>query len=182
MNYSLDDGDGASFEIDSTGQVKMKDALDHETKSSYTITVSVSDRKDDSGNCEVTPAAYDTHAVTIIVTDSDDDRKGLAPGRPSLRLWQTRTVSYPWRLGYGRVHRTKAIGLPLPMPRPTTTPLTQMTSANTCALRPPMRRIWRRQNCKGGTDRATNQPPAGIFRRNGHPLRSRKHPRRPEHL
>ena len=35
VSYSLDDGDGAAFDIDSSGQIKTKNALDHETKSSY---------------------------------------------------------------------------------------------------------------------------------------------------
>ena len=46
LTYSLDDGDGAAFEIDSSGQIKTKGALDRETKASYTVTVSVTDSKD----------------------------------------------------------------------------------------------------------------------------------------
>ena len=58
VTYSLDDGDGAAFEIDDTsGQIKTKDALDRETKDSYTVTVTASD---DGG-------ANATHVVTITV-------------------------------------------------------------------------------------------------------------------
>ena len=58
VTYSLDDGDGAAFEIDDTsGQIKTKDALDRETKDSYTVTVTASD---DGG-------ANAIHVVTITV-------------------------------------------------------------------------------------------------------------------
>ena len=60
LTYSLDDGDGAAFEIDADGQIKTKDALDKETKDSYTVTVTASD-----GNGEEA-----THEVTITVTDA----------------------------------------------------------------------------------------------------------------
>ena len=63
VTYELDDGDGASFEIDTnTGQIKTKDALDRETKDSYTVTVTASD---DGG-------ASATHDVTITVTEAND--------------------------------------------------------------------------------------------------------------
>ena len=65
--YSLDDGDGAAFEIDSSGQIKTKDALNHETKASYTVTVSVSDNKDATGSSDTT--VDDTRTVTITVTN-----------------------------------------------------------------------------------------------------------------
>ncbi len=59
ITYKLDDGDGATFAIDSSGQIKTKEPLDKETKDTYTVTVTVTD----SGSLE------DTHAVTITVTD-----------------------------------------------------------------------------------------------------------------
>ena len=67
LAYSLDDGDGAAFEIDSSGQIKTKDALNHETKPSYTVTVSVSDNKDATGSSDTT--VDDTRTVTITVTN-----------------------------------------------------------------------------------------------------------------
>ena len=45
LTYSLDDQDGASFEIDASGQIKTKSALDYETKDTYAVTVSVHDGK-----------------------------------------------------------------------------------------------------------------------------------------
>ena len=69
----MDDRDGGSFDIDTTnGQIKTKDALDHEAKASYAVTVSVTDSRDESGNTEQTPSPDDTHTVTITVTDEDD--------------------------------------------------------------------------------------------------------------
>ena len=65
LTYSLDTGDGASFEIDSSGQIKTKDPLDRETKPSYTVTVSVSDGKDATGAAD--SAVDDSHTVTITI-------------------------------------------------------------------------------------------------------------------
>ena len=72
LTYSLDDGDGAAFEIDANGQIKTKEALDHEGKSSYTVTVSVSDAKAADFTSEDPPLADDTHAVAITVGDAND--------------------------------------------------------------------------------------------------------------
>ena len=72
LTYSLDDGDGAAFEIDANGQIKTKEALDHEGKSSYTVTVSVSDAKAADFTAEDPPLADDTHAVAITVGDAND--------------------------------------------------------------------------------------------------------------
>ena len=59
LTYSLEGTDAASFAIDtSTGQLKTKAPLDHETKSSYSVTVKVSDGTDSA-----------TIAVTVTVTD-----------------------------------------------------------------------------------------------------------------
>ena len=65
LTYSLDTGDGASFEIDSSGQIKTKDPLDRETKDTYTVTVSVSDSKDEGGNADT--VVDDTHTLTITI-------------------------------------------------------------------------------------------------------------------
>ena len=64
LTYSLSGLDAASFEIDRTsGQLKTLAALDYETRTSYTVTVSVSDG-----------SLTDTITVTIAVTDQDDLR------------------------------------------------------------------------------------------------------------
>ena len=47
--------------------------LNYEADSSYTVIVQVTDSKDDNGVAEGTPTVDDTHAVTITLTDQDDD-------------------------------------------------------------------------------------------------------------
>ena len=79
LTYTLSGTDGASFSIDSTtGQLKTSAALDYETKSTYTVTITVSDG-----------SLTDTITVTINVTniaDTQADTGGctvgdvLAPG------------------------------------------------------------------------------------------------------
>ena len=61
VTYSLDTGDGATFEIDANGQIKTKDPLDKETKDTYTVTVTASDGDEEA-----------THEVTITVTEAND--------------------------------------------------------------------------------------------------------------
>ncbi len=62
LTYTLSGRDAAAFTIDSTtGQLKAKAALDYETKSTYTVTVSVSDG-----------SLSDTITVTINVTDLNE--------------------------------------------------------------------------------------------------------------
>ncbi len=63
LEYSLGGDDAASFGIDSeTGQLKTKAALDYEKKTSYSVTITVSDS-----------SLTDTINVTINVTDVDDN-------------------------------------------------------------------------------------------------------------
>ena len=55
LTYSLGGTDAATFEIDATnGQLKTKAPLNYETKSTYTVTVSVSDGNDGSDSITVT--------------------------------------------------------------------------------------------------------------------------------
>ena len=62
LTYSLGETDAASFSIVSTtGQLQTKAALDYETKTSYSVTITVSDG-----------TATDSITVTIIVTDQDE--------------------------------------------------------------------------------------------------------------
>ena len=71
LTYSLDQTGAASFAIvAATGQLQTKSALDYEAKSSYTVTVSVHDDRDASGNTDTT--ADDTIDVTITVTNVDE--------------------------------------------------------------------------------------------------------------
>ena len=63
--------DAASFDIDaSSGQIKTKAALDHETKDSYSVNVTVRDSKDAAG--ETDTAVDATQAVTITVNDLNE--------------------------------------------------------------------------------------------------------------
>ena len=74
LTYSLGGADAASFAIDdSTGQLKTNADLDYEADSSYTVIVQVTDGRDDSGVAEDTPAIDAILAVTITLTDQDDD-------------------------------------------------------------------------------------------------------------
>ena len=60
LTYAMGGADASSFTIiRTTGQIKVKDALDYETKNSYTVTVTATDESDLS----------DTITVTIMVTD-----------------------------------------------------------------------------------------------------------------
>ena len=71
LTYTLGGTDVASFGIvASTGQLQTKAELDHETKDSYTVEVSVSDGKDANGNADTADDA--SIRVTITVTDEND--------------------------------------------------------------------------------------------------------------
>ena len=64
LTYTLDGTDAASFSIDSTtGQLRTKAALDYETKTSYSVTITASDGK-----------LNDNINVTINITDIDENR------------------------------------------------------------------------------------------------------------
>ena len=68
LTYSLDDTDGASFDIgSSTGQIETKAPLDFETKSSYSVTVTARDRPVDDPEVQ-----SDTITVTITVTNEEE--------------------------------------------------------------------------------------------------------------
>ena len=66
LRYTLGGDDAASFDIvESSGQLQTKSALDYDTKSSYSVTVSVTDGNDARGNPN--SAIDDTITVTITV-------------------------------------------------------------------------------------------------------------------
>ena len=60
--HKLSGDDAAAFEIDNSGQIKTAKKLDHETKSSYTVTVTATDPSGASASI----------VVNITVTDADD--------------------------------------------------------------------------------------------------------------
>ena len=71
LTYTLGGTDVASFDIvASSGQLQTKADLDLESKARYSVTVSVRDSKDNSGNADT--ATDNTIAVTITVTNLDD--------------------------------------------------------------------------------------------------------------
>ena len=71
LTYALGGTDAASFDIITTsGQLRTKAALNSETKDTYTVTVSVRDGKDASGDTDTT--TDDTITVTIDVTDENE--------------------------------------------------------------------------------------------------------------
>ena len=87
--------DAASFSIDaSTGQLKTSAALDFETKSSYSVTVGISDSKDSAGNADT--VVDDTIDVTITVTNEEEaGTVALSSDRPAVDTELTATLSDP---------------------------------------------------------------------------------------
>ena len=71
LTYSLDDTSAESFDIvEFLGQLRTKAALDFEDKSSYTVTVSVSDSMDANGDAD--EMTDDTIRVTVQVTNLNE--------------------------------------------------------------------------------------------------------------
>ena len=71
LTYALTGPDADAFTIvATTGQIRVKDDLDFETKASYSITVEVHDRLDGMGNTST--AVDDTQAVTITVENVEE--------------------------------------------------------------------------------------------------------------
>ena len=81
LTYTLSGTDAASFDIDSTtGQLKTKVVLDYETKSSYSVVVTVSDA-----------ALKDTIRVTIIIIDVDEGSAPAFAGNRTTRFVKENT-------------------------------------------------------------------------------------------
>ncbi len=75
LTYTVGGTDADSFNINSTnGQLRTKDALDYETKPSYSVTITVSDDK-----------LSDSIAVTINVTNVDENRAPVFAGDSATR-------------------------------------------------------------------------------------------------
>ena len=82
LHYKLTGGATSTFSINSgTGQLTSLVALDSETQSTYFVTVSVRDNKDDQGS--VDSAEDDSITVNITVTDGND--APLFPGATTTR-------------------------------------------------------------------------------------------------
>ena len=71
LTYTLDEVSALTFDIlSSIGQLTTKAALDHEANPSYTVSVSVSDGKNEAGGID--PSVDHTISVTINVTDVNE--------------------------------------------------------------------------------------------------------------
>ena len=91
LTYTLGGADAESFDIDAeTGQLQAKDALDHETKPSYTVTVSVSDGKDLENSAD--DKIDDTITVTIDVTDVNEPPQFAAEAPVELTVAENTAV------------------------------------------------------------------------------------------
>ena len=95
LSYSLDTAGAEVFDIDSgSGQLRTKAPLDHETRNRYTVTVSVSDGVDASGNPD--PATDRTTSATVLVAEVNE-----APSFPSAGETRTLAESAPAGVNVG---------------------------------------------------------------------------------
>ncbi len=87
LTYALADGaDASSFAIASdTGQLRTNAALNHETRSTYSVTVTASDDHDGTA----------TIAVTVSVTDVGDEAPD-APDKPTVTTASSTSVDVSW--------------------------------------------------------------------------------------
>ena len=78
LTYSISGTDAALFDVVSTnGQLRTREALDHESRDSHSFTMSVTDGKDTYGNADTT--ADDTISVTITINDVDEGPEIFGP-------------------------------------------------------------------------------------------------------
>ena len=78
LEYTLGGTDASSFDIDDTsGQIKTKAALDFETKSRYSVTVSVTDNRGGSDSIDVTITVSDVNDAPIF-TDGASTTRSVA--------------------------------------------------------------------------------------------------------
>ena len=78
LTYTLEGVDAAAFDIDSTdGQLRTKSTLDYETKSSYSVSVSVSDGNDGTDSIDVTITITDVNDAPLFA-DGDATTRTIA--------------------------------------------------------------------------------------------------------
>ena len=95
LEYTLGGTDADKFDIGlNTGQITVGDGtvLNYEAKTSYSVTVSVSDKKDSEGNTDT--EIDDTVTVTINVTDVNEPPG--KPGTPTSKNSTTTTITATW--------------------------------------------------------------------------------------
>ena len=91
LAYSLGGTDAVSFDIVSTtGQLRTQAALNYEAKRRYTVTISVSDGKNNDGEADM--ATDDTITVTINVGNLDEAGTVTLSGTPARELHQLTVV------------------------------------------------------------------------------------------
>ncbi len=90
--YAISGEDAASFEVVSTsGQLRTREALDFETKDTYSFTMSVHDGVDVHGNADTT--MDDTITVTVTVADVDDPPRITGPTYKEYQEGRTNAVA-----------------------------------------------------------------------------------------
>ena len=95
LTYSLTSTDADAFRIDpSTGQIETFVALDHETKDTYHLAVSVRDSKDIDGNPDSTED--DSIDVTINVTDVNEPPDPPATPSVTPKTGTTDSLEVSW--------------------------------------------------------------------------------------
>ena len=106
LSYALDSASDAVFDIDSSGNVTVTaaNALDHETKANYAITVSVHDGKDATGAVDTTVDA--TRSVRIVVADAEEPPVFPANAPTTLEVAENNAAGAP----VGRVSATDSDG------------------------------------------------------------------------
>ena len=96
LTYSLSGTDASSFDLNtSTGQIKTKAALNYEAKTSYSVTVEVTDGKNKSGGADT--SSDDTISITINITDvSEPPVKLSAPSASANATTPTSKIDVSW--------------------------------------------------------------------------------------
>ena len=90
--YSISGADAEFFDVVSTsGQLRTKEALDYETKDTYSFTMSVRDGVDVHGNADTT--ADDTITVIVTVGDVDDPLRITGPTYKEYQEGRTNAVA-----------------------------------------------------------------------------------------
>ena len=114
LTYALSGKDAASFDIDTaTGRIKVKAALDYESKNSYAVQVTVRDGKDAGGIPDT--EVDDAIAVTIRVTDVNEppdapEVTALSPASLVARWMAPANVGRPPITSYDVQHREGTTG------------------------------------------------------------------------
>ena len=83
LTYSLGGTDAASFSIDSTGQLQTKAALDYETKSSYSITITADDGNGGSASINVTVNLTNVNDNAPVFTESGSITRSISENATS---------------------------------------------------------------------------------------------------